>query len=113
MVELLRWKSRHIVMVTGSVSVKRVGLGGRDNLLVLGVGRSRGSCTSAQCCADEDRVPSAATSALTTGLGFGLLRTGSQAPISRVNAGRKSLLGRYLLKEHAELFPFGSGQRGA
>jgi hypothetical protein len=30
-----------------------------------------------------------------------------------VNAGRKSLLGRDLLKELAELFTFGCGQRGA
>jgi hypothetical protein len=54
-----------------------------------------------------------ATSAVTTGLGFGLLRAGSHAPISGVNAGRKSLLGRDLLKELAELFTFSSGQRGA
>jgi hypothetical protein len=45
-------------------------------------------------------------------LGFGLLRTGSHPPISGVNAGRKSLLGRDLLKEFAELFTFDSGQRG-
>jgi hypothetical protein len=31
------------------------GLGGQDNLLVRGVGRSRGSRTSTQCCADEGR----------------------------------------------------------
>ena len=31
------------------------GLGGQDNLLVRGVGRLRGSRTSTQCCADEDR----------------------------------------------------------
>jgi AraC-like DNA-binding protein len=44
---------------------------------------------------------------------LGPLRAGSHAPISGVNAGSKSLLGRNLLKEFAELFPFGSGQRGA
>ena len=54
-----------------------------------------------------------ATSAETTRLGFGCLGAGSHAPISRVNAGRESLLRRDLLEEHAELFTFGRGQRRA
>ena len=45
--------------------------------------------------------------AVTIKLGFGFLRVGSDAPISGVNAGRKSLLGRDLLNELAELFTFG------
>jgi len=62
---------------------------------------------------DEPRIWATRTSAATTGLGFGYLRAGSHAPISGVNAGRKSLFGRDLLKELAEFFTFGSGQRGA
>src|SRR5882757_10072676 len=46
-------------------------------------------------------------------LGFALLRARSHAPISGVDAGRKPLLGRDLLKERSELFTFGGGQRGA
>src|SRR5882724_7034263 len=46
-------------------------------------------------------------------LGFVFLRAGSHAPISGMNAGRKSLFGRDLLKELAEFFTFVSGQRGA
>jgi hypothetical protein len=48
-------------------------------------------------------------SATTTGLGFRFLRARSHAPISGVNARRKFLLGRDLLKELAEFFTFGSG----
>jgi hypothetical protein len=42
-----------------------------------------------------------------------LIMSTSHAPISGVDAGRKSLLGGDLLKKLAELFTFGSGQRDA
>jgi len=69
--------------------------------------------SSAALAGDERRIWATRTSAATTRLGFGFLRAGSHAPISGVNAGRKSLFVRDLLKESAEFFTFGSGQRGA